>query len=62
MLARTLRQVAVDLLNEVRRLDRRITDAAQALSEVVAASGTAVTDLHALETWSNRRRYSKCVS
>lgn len=40
VLARTLLQVAVDLLTEVRRLDRRITDATKALSAAVAASGT----------------------
>jgi transposase len=40
VLARTLRQVAVDLLGEVRRLDRRITEATATLSAVVAASGT----------------------
>ena len=48
MLARTLRQVAVDLLTEVRRLDRRITDATKALSAAVAASGTNLTDLHGI--------------
>jgi hypothetical protein len=38
VLARTLRQVAVDLLNDLRRLDRHITDATKALSAAVAAS------------------------
>ena len=36
VLARTLRQVAVDLLSEVRRLDRRIAEATAALSAAVA--------------------------
>ena len=48
VLARTLRQVAVDLLSEVRRLDRRITEATKALSAAVAASGTTLTDLHGI--------------
>jgi transposase len=48
VLARTLRQVAVDLLTEVRRLDRRITEATKALSAAVAASGTTLTDLHGI--------------
>lgn len=37
VLARTLRQVAADLLSEVRRLDRRIAEATAALSTAVAA-------------------------
>ena len=48
MLARTLRQVAAELLSEVRRLDRRISEATAALSAAVAASGTALTDLHGI--------------
>jgi transposase len=48
VLARTLRQVAVDLLSEVRRLDRRITEATAMLSAAVAASGTTLTDLHGI--------------
>jgi hypothetical protein len=48
VLARTLRQVAVDLLSEVRRLDRRITEAAATLSAAVVASGTTLTDLHGI--------------
>ena len=37
--ARTLRQVATELLSGVRRLDRRIAGATAALSAAVAASG-----------------------
>jgi transposase len=48
VLAHTLRQVAVDLLTEVRRLDRRITDATKTLSAAVAASGTTLTGLHGI--------------
>jgi transposase len=48
MLARTLRQVAAELLSEVRRLDRRITEATAALSAAVATSGTTLTDLHGI--------------
>ncbi|MFI6267183.1 transposase [Micromonospora sp. NPDC051006] len=47
VLARTLRQVAVDLLSEVRRLDQRIAEATATLS-AVAASGTTLTDLHGI--------------
>ncbi|WP_406079077.1 IS110 family transposase [Micromonospora sp. NBC_00858] len=47
-LARTLRQVAVDLLSEVRRLDRRITEATATLSAAVTASGTTLTELHGI--------------
>jgi len=46
VLARTLRQVAVDLLGELRRLDRRISDAAAALTTAVTASGTRLTEPH----------------
>lgn len=48
VLARTMRQVAVELLGEVRRLDRRITEATATLSAAVAASGTTLTDLHGI--------------
>ena len=48
VLARTLRQVAVELLGEVRRLDRRIAEATAALSAAVAASGTTLTELHGI--------------
>jgi transposase len=46
VLACTLRQVAVQLLSDVRRLDRRITEATATLSAAVAASGTTLTGLH----------------
>jgi transposase len=48
VLARTLRQVAAELLSEVRRLDRRIAEATATLSAAVAASGTSLTDLHGI--------------
>jgi transposase len=48
VLARTLRQVAAELLSEVRRLDRRIAQATAALSAAVAASGTTLTGLHGI--------------
>jgi transposase len=48
VLARTLRQVAVDLLSEVRRLDRRIGEVTATLSAAVAAPGTTLTDLHSI--------------
>jgi hypothetical protein len=48
VLARTLRQVAADLLSEVRRLDRRIAEATAALACAVTASGTTLTDLHGI--------------
>lgn len=48
VLARTVRQVAAELLSEVRRLDRRIAEATAALSAAVAASGTTLTDLHGI--------------
>lgn len=40
-----LRTIAVDLVVELRRLDRRIGDASQTLIEAVTASGTTLTDL-----------------
>jgi transposase len=45
-LGRTLRQLAADLVGELRRLDRRIATATTALSEAVAASRTTLTRLH----------------
>ena len=39
-LRRTLRTIAADLITELRRLDRRIAEATQTLSDTVAASGT----------------------
>jgi transposase len=48
VLARALRQVAAELLCEVRRLDRRIAEATAALSAAVAASGTTLTGLHGI--------------
>jgi transposase len=48
VLARTMRQVAVELLGELRRLDRRIAEATATLSAAVAASGTTLTDLHGI--------------
>jgi transposase len=48
VLARTLRQVAVELLGELRRLDRRITDATANLTTAVTASGTRLTELHGI--------------
>lgn len=45
---RTLRQLAAALLSELRRLDRRITDATATLSTAVAASGTTLTQLHGI--------------
>ena len=47
-LGRTLRQIAAELLSEVRRLDRRIAEATAALSAAVAASGTTLTGLHGI--------------
>ncbi|MGH3523187.1 MAG: IS110 family transposase [Mycobacterium sp.] len=44
-LGRTLRAIAVDLVAELRRLDRRIADATQTLGDAVAASGTTLTEL-----------------
>jgi transposase len=48
VLARTLRQVAVELLNELRRLDRRIAEVTATVSAAVATSGTTLTDLHGI--------------
>jgi transposase len=48
VLARALRQVAAELLSEVRRLDRRIAEATAALSAAAAASGTTLTGLHGI--------------
>jgi transposase len=46
--AKTLRALAVDLVSEVRQLDRRITKAATDIETVVSASGTTLTDLHGI--------------
>jgi transposase len=48
VLAGTLREVAVELLSEVRRPDRRIAEATASLSAAVAASGTTLTNLHGI--------------
>ena len=44
-LRRTLRAIAVDLITELRRLDRRITEATQSLSDTVQTSATTLTSL-----------------
>lgn len=44
-LGRTLRTIAVDLVAELRRLERRIAEATQKLSDAVTASGTTLTEL-----------------
>lgn len=44
-LGRTLRQRSVELVGELRRLDRRIADATAAMADRVAASGTTLTQL-----------------
>lgn len=44
-LGRTLRALAVDLVAELRRLDRRIDETTRALSDAVTASGTTLTNL-----------------
>lgn len=44
-LGRTVRMLAVDLAAELRRLDRRIAETTEALSDAVAASGTTLTGL-----------------
>ncbi len=44
-LGRTLRTIAVDLVAELRRLDRRIAEASQTLGDAVTASGTTLTGL-----------------
>jgi transposase len=48
VLARTLRQLAVDLVGETRRLDRRIQHATDALAAAVAATGTRLTELYGI--------------
>jgi hypothetical protein len=57
VLARTLRQVAAELLGEIRRPGRRIAEATAALSAAVAASGTTLTGLHGIGTSSPRRSW-----
>ncbi|MFE9102766.1 IS110 family RNA-guided transposase [Actinomadura geliboluensis] len=47
-LGRTLRALAVDLVAEVRRLDRRISAVAEQISAAVEASGTTLTELHGI--------------
>jgi transposase len=42
-LGRTLRRLAVELVAELRRLDRRLTETTQALADAVTASGTTLT-------------------
>lgn len=44
-LRRTLRTIAVDLVTELRRLDRRIAEATRTLSDTVTASGSTLTGL-----------------
>lgn len=44
--AKTLRTLAVDLVSEIRQLDRRIKKAARDIDTAVAASGTTLTELH----------------
>lgn len=44
----TLRALAVDLVTEIRRLDRRITGVADQISAAVADSGTTLTELHGI--------------
>lgn len=46
--ARTVRRLAVELLGELRQLDRRGTDATATLSAAVAASGTTFTELRGI--------------
>jgi transposase len=45
---KTLRGLAMDLVGEVRQLDRRITKAANDIETAVTASGTTLTELHGL--------------
>jgi transposase len=45
LLARTQRQLAADLLTEIRRLDRRIATITETISQAVDASGTTLTQL-----------------
>jgi len=44
-LGRTLRQLAADLIAELRRLDRRVANLAQTISAAVAESGSTLTEL-----------------
>jgi transposase len=46
LLARAHRQVAVDLVVEIRRLDRRVTAADKAIKDALTASGSALTGLY----------------
>ncbi|MFG3301518.1 IS110 family transposase [Micromonospora chersina] len=46
LLARTQRQIAVDLVAEIRRLDRRISAAGGAITAAVAAAGSTLTRLY----------------
>ena len=46
--AKTLRALAMDLVSEVRQLDRRIAKAANDIQMAVTASGTTLTELHGL--------------
>ena len=46
--AKTLRALAMDLVSEVRQLDRRIAKAANDIQMAVSASGTILTELHGL--------------
>ncbi|WP_157748207.1 transposase [Micromonospora echinaurantiaca] len=46
LLARTHRQIAVDLVAEIRRLDRRLNAAGDAISSAVVASGCTLTQLY----------------
>ncbi|WP_426513371.1 IS110 family transposase [Dactylosporangium sp. McL0621] len=48
VLARTLPQLAVELLTELRRLDRRIASATETVAAAVAASGSTLTDLYGI--------------
>jgi transposase len=48
--AKTLRALAMDLISEVRQLDRRITKAANDIQTAVTASGTTLTDVHGVGT------------
>jgi transposase len=47
---KTLRALAMDLVSEVRQLDRRIAKAAGDIHTAVTASGTTLTDLHGVGT------------
>jgi transposase len=48
VLARTMRQLAVELLGELRRLDRRIGGATDTLAAAVTATGTTLTQLYGI--------------